>query len=130
VIVVTNYNDSVAPSSHYQPKPFNRVIFAADFHNYNQELGQVVEFARALNAPIEGLPFLMAGEAIPDKEIIEDGIKTEFSYPVSLHIEVMLSISLVHDLQRQIELSKPSVMIMFTDQSRTLFQEIFLSSKA
>jgi nucleotide-binding universal stress UspA family protein len=121
----------IAIPKDYKPGPFKQLMFAADFHNYKQELGQVLEFAQPLNAPIEVLHFAWPGEAIPDKQIIEDGIKTEFDYPVSLHIEQSDAVhSLVHDLQKQIELSKPSVTIMFTDQSRTLFQRIFLSSKA
>lgn len=115
----------------YEPKPFKQLMFAADFHNYKEELKQVVEFARPLKAPVEVLHFSWPEEAIPDKEIIEDGIKKEFKYPVRLHIEQSNAVhSLVHDLRKQIEVSKPSLTIMFTDQNRTIFQRIFLSSKA
>ncbi|HET9824240.1 MAG TPA: universal stress protein [Chitinophagaceae bacterium] len=121
----------IAIPGDYQPQPFKQLMFAADFHNYKHELKRVVDFARPLHAPIEVLHFSWPGEAMPDQEIIESGIKKEFDYPVKLHMEHSDAVhSLVHDLQKQIEASKPSMAIMFTDQSRSLFQRIFLSSKS
>ena len=68
---------------------------------------------------------------VSDKEIIERGVKKEYGYPVNLHIEQSDAVhSLVQNLQKQIEVLKPSIAIMFTDQGRSLFQKIFLSSKA
>ena len=121
----------IAIPGDYHPEPLKRLMFAADFHNYKHELKQVVDFARPLNLPIEVLHFSWPGEALPDAEILESGIKKEFDYPVKLHVEHSdAAHSLVHDLQKQIDESKPSLAIMFTDQSRNLFQRIFLSSKA
>jgi nucleotide-binding universal stress UspA family protein len=121
----------IAIPGDYRPEPLKRLMFAADFRNYKQELKQVVDFARPLNLSVEVLHFAWPGEALPDAEIIEDGIKKEFDYPVKLHVEHSDAVhSIVHDLQKQIEESKPSMAIMFTDQRRNLFQRIFLSSKA
>lgn len=121
----------IAVPKDYQPTPFGQLMFAADFHNYKKELKQVVDFARPLKASIEVLHFSWPGDAIPDEEIIEDGIKKEFKYPIKVHIEQSDAVhSLVQDLQKQIERSRPSLAVMFTDQSRTLYQRIFLSSKA
>ncbi len=121
----------IAIPKNYKNTPFKRLLYAADFHNYKQELRQVINFARPLKTPVEVLHFAWPDEAMPDKEIIEDGVKTEFKYPVNLHIEQSdATHSLVHNLQRQIRVSKPSLAIMFTDQNRTLFQKLFLSSKA
>jgi nucleotide-binding universal stress UspA family protein len=130
-VIATSKVPVIAVPEDYQPQPFKQVMFAADFHNYKKELKQVIEVARTFNAPVEVLHVSWPDELLPDEEIIEQGIKMEFDYPVSLHIEKSNAThSLVHDLQKQIELSKPSLAIMFTDQSRTLFQRIFLSSKA
>jgi nucleotide-binding universal stress UspA family protein len=118
------------PAGH-KAKPFKSLLYAADFRNYRQELQQVVNFARPLKIPVDILHFAWPDEAIPDKEIIESGIKKEFRYPTSLRIEQCdATHSLVENLQKQIEVSKPSVAVMFTDQDRTIFQKIFLSSKA
>lgn len=115
----------------YQSKPFKSLMYAADFRNYKQELKQVVNFARRLKIPVDILHFAWPDEAIPDKEIIESGIRKEFKYPAKLHIEQCDAVhSLAENLKKQIEILKPSIAIMFTDQDRTLFQRIFLSSKA
>ena len=121
----------IAIPADYKIKPFTSLMYAADFHNYKKEFKQVVDFARPLKIPVDILHFAWPDEAIPDKEIIESGIKKEFRYPAKLHIEKCdATHSLVENLQKQIEVSKPSVTVMFTDQGRTLFQRIFLSSKA
>lgn len=121
----------IAIPATYKVKPFESLMYAADFRHYKKELTQVLAFARRLKIPVEILHFAWPDEAIPDKEIIESGIKQEFRYPVKLHIEQCdATHSLVENLQKQIEVSKPSLAVMFTNQDRTLFQRIFLSSKA
>jgi len=81
--------------------------------------------------PVEVVHFSWPDEVRLDKEIIESGITKEFGYPVKLHIEQSDAVhSLVQNLEKQIEVLKPSMAIMFTNQSRSLFQKIFLSSKA
>jgi len=121
----------IAIPATYKIKPFKSLMYAADFRNYKKEFKQVVDFARPLNIPVDILHFAWPDEALPDKEIIESGIKKEFRYPAKLHIEKCdATHSLVENLQKQIDVSKPSLAIMFTDQSRTLFQRLFLSSKA
>jgi nucleotide-binding universal stress UspA family protein len=130
--IITKSNVPViAIPEHYEPKPFERLIYAADFHHYKQELGKVVKFARPLKMPVEVVHFSWPDEARLDKEIIESGINKEFGYPVELHIKQNDAVhSLVQNLQKQIETLKPSIAIMFTDQNRSLFQKILLSSKA
>jgi len=130
--IITKSNVPViAIPENYQAKAFERLIYAADFHHYKQELGKVVNFARPLKMPVEVVHFSWPDEVRLDKEIIESGITKEFGYPVKLHIEQSDAVhSLVQNLEKQIEVLKPSMAIMFTNQSRSLFQKIFLSSKA
>jgi hypothetical protein len=81
--------------------------------------------------PVEVVHFSWPDEARLDKEIIESGVNKEFGYPVRLHIKQNDAVhSLVQNLEKQIEVLKPSIAIMFTNQNRSLFQKIFLSSKA
>lgn len=120
----------IAVPKSYKPQPIKQIMYAADFHNYKQELQQVVSFARPLKTAVEVLHLTWPDEALPDKEIIESGVKKQFNYPVKLHFEKTDSrYSLVENLQKQIQASKPSLAVMFTDQNRTLFQKLFLSSK-
>ncbi len=121
----------IAVPQNYRVKPLKQVLYATDFHNYKNELNEVVAFAQPLKAPVEVLHFAWPDEPIPDKEIIEAGIQKELKFPVKLHFEKTNGTnSLVQNLQKQIEAIKPSLAIMFTDQNRSLYQRIFLSSKA
>ncbi len=121
----------IAIPKNYKVKPFKLLMYATDFQNYKEELKEVVAFARPLKTPVEVLHFTWPDEAIPDKEIIETGIKKQFKFPLKVHFErTDATHSLVQNLQKQIQASKPSIAIMFTDQNRSLYQRIFLSSKA
>jgi nucleotide-binding universal stress UspA family protein len=121
----------IAVPGNYKVKPFKHLMYAADFHNYKKELKTVVNFAKPLKTPVEVLHFTWPYEAIPDKEIIEAGIKKQFKFPIKLHFRrTDTDHSFVQNLQEQIQLLKPSLAIMFTDQKRTFFQRVFLSSKA
>lgn len=130
--IITKSNVPViAIPENYQAKPFERLIYAADFHHYRWELGKVVNFARPLKMAVEVVHFSWPDETRLDKEIIESGVNKEFGYPVKLHIEQNDAVhSLVQNLEKQIDVLKPSIAIMFTNQARSLFQKIFLSSKA
>jgi nucleotide-binding universal stress UspA family protein len=121
----------IAVPAAYRVKPFERLIYAADFHHYKKELETVIDFARPLKIPVEVIHFSWPDEARLDKEVIESGVQQEFRYPVQLHIEQNDAVhSLVQNLQKQIDILKPSMAIMFTNQDRSLFEKIFLSSKA
>ena len=57
--------------------------------------------------------------------------KKQFKYGFKLHFEKIDGThSLIESLQDQIRLLKPSVVVMFTNQKRTTFQKLFLSSKS
>ena len=121
----------IAVPKNYKAKPITQLIYATDFYNCKEELKEVVAFARPLKINVEVLHFTWPDEAMPDKEIIESGMRKQFRFPLKLHFEKPdIRYSLIENLQKQIQVLKPSLAIMFTDQNRTLFQKIFLSSKA
>ena len=63
--------------------------------------------------------------------MIETAFKKKYKYGLKIHFEKNDAVkSLIENLQTQIRITKPSVVIMFTNQQRTLFNKIFLSSKA
>jgi hypothetical protein len=62
---------------------------------------------------------------------MEAAVKKQYKYGLKIHFEKNDAVhSLIQKLQNQISLRKPSVVIMFTDQQRTFYQKLFLSSKA
>jgi nucleotide-binding universal stress UspA family protein len=121
----------IAVPKDYKPEPIKRLIYASDFRNCDKELKAVVVFARGLNAEVEVLHFNWPDETSPDEDIIESGMREIFKFPLKLQLEKPdIKCSLVENLQKYIEVSKPSLVIMFTDQNRTIFQKIFLSSSS
>lgn len=121
----------VAIPQNYKARTITRVLYASDFSNYTEELKKVMNFARPLNASVEILHFAWPDEALFDQETFEKIIRRQFRCDVKLHIKKTDgSHTFVYNLQNQVRISKPSVVIMFTEQKRTIFQKIFLSSKA
>lgn len=121
----------IAVPKTYKVRPIEHVLYSTDLINCTDELKKVITFARLVKASVEVLHFTWPGEVLPDKKLFETTFKKQFNYPLTLHFEKTdITESLVKRLQRQIRVSHPSVVIMFTEQKRSLFQRIFLSSKA
>jgi len=121
----------IAIPKSYRVKLIKHLLYAADLHNCKEELKKVVAFARPLKASVELLHFTWPDEILPDKKLFEKSFRKQFDYALKLHFEKAdITYSVVQRLQKQISISKPSVVIMFTDQNRNLYQRIFLSSKA
>lgn len=110
----------------YRFTGIKKVIYAADLNNYEMELKQVIDFAFPLKASIEVLHFSWPGEK-------NTGIASakKYKYGITVHYEKSDAVhTLIENVQLQIQTRKPSLVIMFTNQQRTFFQKIFLSSKA
>ncbi len=121
----------IAIPKDYKTKLIKRLIYVTDLQNYSEELKQVSTFAQPLKASLEVLHFTWPGETIPDKKLFEAMFMKQFKYGLKLHLEKSdATNSLVQRIQKQIRISKPSILIMFTNQNRTLYQRLFLSSKA
>jgi hypothetical protein len=98
---------------------------------YAPEIKQVVAFAQPLKTKIEVVHFTWPEEITLDEKTIEAALKKQFKYGLKLHFEKNDGVhSIIENLQNQIKIRKPSIVIMFTNENRTFFQNIFLSSKA
>ncbi len=99
--------------------------------NYAEEIKKVVAFAKPLKTKIEVVHFTWPDEISFDEKTIEAAFKKQFKYGLKLHFEKNDGVhSVVENLQNQIKMRKPSLIVMFTEQKRTFFQKLFLSSKA
>jgi len=121
----------IAVPKNYRKKSVTRLLYTTDFYNYKEELKKVVAFARPLNAKIDMLHLTWPNEILPDRKTMERDIKKSYHFDIGLEIQkTNLLGSLYHDLKKQIERVKPSMIAIFTDQHRSLFQKIFFPSKA
>ncbi|MDO8997004.1 universal stress protein [Sediminibacterium sp.] len=115
----------------YRISAIKNLLYATDFRNYSEELKKVVDFASPFKATVEVLHFTWPNEIVFDEKTIEAAFKKKYKYGLKIRFEKNDEVqSLIENLQNQIKIIKPSVVIMFTNQQRTLFQKIFLSSKA
>lgn len=114
----------------YRISAIKNLLYATDFRNYSEELKKVVDFASPFKATVEVLHFTWPNEIVFDEKTIEAAFKKKYKYGLKIRFEKNDAVqSLIENLQNQIKIIKPSVVIMFTNQQRTLFQKIFLSSK-
>ena len=106
-------------------------MYATDLRNYASEVKRVVAFAEPLKTKIEVVHFTWPDEVKFDEKTLETAFRKQSKYGLKLIFEKNDGVhSIVENLQKQISKKKPSVVIMFTNQKRTFFQKIFLSSKA
>jgi nucleotide-binding universal stress UspA family protein len=115
----------------YHPSKIKSILYASDLVNLEKELRQVIEFAGPLKAKVEMLHFNTALEITPDSKSLETKLKKISKYDIKLHFEKLNPIeTLISKLESTIKKTKPSMLIMFTQQNRSFFEKIFLSSES
>jgi nucleotide-binding universal stress UspA family protein len=115
----------------YRIADIKTALYATDLRNYMEEIKKVVAFAVPLKTKIDVVHFTWPDEVSFDAKTIEAGLKQQFGYTLKLSFEKNDAVhTLIENLQKQVRIRKPSIVIMFTNQQRTLFEKLFLSSKA
>ena len=115
----------------YKQAKITSILYASDLVNVENELKHVVAFAKLLSAPLELLHFNSPIETLNDKKAVLHSIKKFSKYSLTLNIKDNNFIkTLVTNIEEAIVKTKPSLLIMFTEQNRSLFQKIFISSKS
>ena len=121
----------LAVPQRYKVGEVKSILYATDLRNYAPEIKEVIAFAQPLKTKIEVVHFTWPDEISLDEKSIEVALKKQFKYGLKLHFEKNDGVhSIIEKLQNQIKIRKPSIVIMFTNQKRTFFQKLFLSSKS
>lgn len=120
----------IAVPKNYKVSKIQKIMYASDFKNYEAELTQVVDFAKPLKATLDVLHFSWPNEDDINAKKLEAEAKTKHQYKVNILFESYKAINgTLTNIKQQISLKKPSVLVMFTERNRTLFQKIFQPSK-
>jgi nucleotide-binding universal stress UspA family protein len=115
----------------YRYRELNSLLYASDLLNSDTEISEVLNFARPLKINIKILHLLLPEEPSADKKTLEIILRKKFRYDMEVVIiKDNIKKSIRENLEEQIKLYKPSLIAMFTDQSRSLFQKLFYPSKA
>jgi hypothetical protein len=114
----------------YRTKAISRLLYATDLNHYQEELKNIVPLARRLGTELHILHLVGPDERVPDRILFEKVIKQEFHVECQIHLVIMDETrSVASNLNKFIRQMKPSLVIMFTDQQRTVFEKIFFPSK-
>ena len=115
----------------YRYRKLNSLLYASDLLNSDTEISEVLSFARPLKINIKILHLLLPEEPSADKKTLEIILRNKFRYDMEVVIiKDNIKKSIRENLEEQIKLYKPSLIAMFTDQGRSLFQKLFYPSKA
>ena len=121
----------IAVPDNYTITPVTCILLASDLIDFKKEIAQAVAFAEPLNAQIELLHLTSAFDRNTNLKAIETAVKAESPYPI--HFNLLSrdpDTSIVADIEGAVRKMKPSLLIMFTEQNRSWFKKIFLSSKS
>ena len=119
----------IAVPHDYETTAITSILYASDLENYKKEIIKVIAFAKPLNASIELLHLSTVLEKTTDLVNIEKAVAKIAAYHIDFNLtERNPNVSLITDMEIAIKKKKPSMMIMFTEQNRSWFEKIFLSS--
>ena len=121
----------LAVPHNYKTTAITSILYASDLEHYEKEIVKVIAFAKPLNATIELLHLTTVLENITGLSDIEKAVAKIDAYHIDFNIiNRNPNESLITDIETAINKKKPSMMIMFTEQNRSWFDKIFLSSKS
>jgi len=121
----------LAVPSFYHLLEIKQVLYATDMTDYEKELEKVVAFARPIGAAVDMIHIAYPYEFQPAGEIITEFVKRKLNYPVNiLEWERNITHTLLEDIDAAVKANKPSLLALFTHQSRPLLEKLLLPSNA
>jgi nucleotide-binding universal stress UspA family protein len=121
----------IAVPSSYRAAPITSVLYASDLSRLDNELSRVVAFAKPLRATVELLHFHSPLDTVSDPRIITQQVKKISRYTVNVHLEKPAGVeTFITNVEAVIKKTKPSMLVMFTEQHRSFFERLFLASKS
>lgn len=113
----------------YRTNKITSILYASDLANLERELKKVVAFAKPLEAKVELLHFKYLSEIDAKEDVMNKAVKKFSEHSIKLHLEnIDLVKDLVSNIEGAIKQSKPSIVVMFTQQNRSFFEKLFISS--
>lgn len=121
----------IAIPKDYIYKPLRNVLYASDLEHLHSEFQTVLDFAKPKGLTVELLHFSTPSSKDLEENLDRNALEEKAGYPLSIKIEKNdINHSMSRNLQDQLHKIKPSMLVLFTNQDRKLFEKIFLSSMA
>lgn len=117
--------------STYHLKELKHILYASDMTDYENELKRVVDFARPLRATVAMMHISYPYEFALDKGLAEATLKKKTAYQIDLLTPKRdITLTLLEDIDHAVKSGKPSLLVLFTNQSRSMFEKLFFPSIA
>jgi nucleotide-binding universal stress UspA family protein len=115
----------------YRRNPVTHILYASDLNQIGQELKQVRDFAKRLNAKVSVYHYDYLADVDEAKKKLEQVAK-RYKRPDIKFIFQKFNIdqSLGQHLLKDVRRSKAALAVLFTNQKRGWFDKLFLSSKS
>ncbi len=121
----------IAIPYNYKTTAITYILYASDLVHYKKEIIKVIAFAKPLHATIELFHLISVTENTDNFKAIETAVKEISTSHIILNVSNRNpNESIITDIETAIQNKKPSMMIMFTEQNRSWFDKVFLSSKS
>lgn len=121
----------IAVPNNYRRSKISDMLFAADLSDINNELQQVVDFARPIAARIKLLHFKEVSDTADDLAKMEKAVGQFHKDAIQLQVEDYdYSGTLISNMEKVIEKSKLSMLVMFSQQKRGFLEKLFRTSNA
>ncbi|MET3113316.1 nucleotide-binding universal stress UspA family protein [Pedobacter sp. CG_S7] len=119
----------IAVPQSYKSAKITKISYASDLSDIDNELKKVTSFTKNLDVKVELLHFKSPADELTDADQVERINKKLSAHHIDTHFENLdYEKTLIKNIDSVIKQTKPSMMIMFTQQKRTFFEKIFLSS--
>jgi len=121
----------IAVPKDYRYRPLRNVLYASDFENLTSEFQRVLDFAKPRGLSVELLHFSSPSTKDLEESLNINDLEVKAGYPLIIRNEKYNNEHpLSRNLNEQIDKIQPSLVVLFTNQERSLFEKIFLSSMA
>lgn len=117
----------IAVPPNYKIRKMSKLLYVSDLANLDKEVKKVVDFAEPLDVSLELLHFSVPSDIHLHPQMIDKATKKFSGHKIDLNLrDFNFSESLVKSIDRVIGTSKPSMVVMFTQQHRDFFTRLFL----
>ena len=117
----------IAVPPKYKSEKIKKILYASDLLNLDREVNRVADFAKPLKLKLELLHFKVPSDVSLDPKKIANASKKFSGQEITMHLrDFDFSESLIKNLDKAISDSKPSIVVMFTQQHRDFFSRLFL----
>ena len=121
----------IAVPNTYRKNKLTTILYASDLANLENETLKVVDFAEPLKVKIELVHFKFPSDLDTGPKLISKAIEKFSNHNIKIHFDDFdFTENLVSNLDKEIRRLKPSMLVMFTQQNRSFFEKLFLSSSS